>query len=96
MIEPPKAARGHATSNSANLDSIHVVQSVTKNRDPRAACKVLHVHVRPPMVEVLIFYTLRKCMNIQALMCAPLMRFSISLSDLLQVTNRLVTCGLGS
>ncbi len=37
--------------------------------------------------------SLRKCMNIQALMCAPLMRFSISLSDLLQVSNRLVTCG---
>ncbi len=38
-IELPKAARGHATSNSANIDSI--VLNVTKNRDPRA--------VRPPM-----------------------------------------------
>ncbi len=39
-IEPPKAARGHATSNSANIDSI--VLNVTKNRDPRAACKTAH------------------------------------------------------
>ncbi len=49
-IEPPKAASGHATSNSANIDSI--VLNVTKNRDPRAACKTTHT------VEVLIFYTL--------------------------------------
>ncbi len=49
-IEPPKAARGHATSNSANIDSI--VLNVTKNRDPRAACMTAHT------VEVLIFYTL--------------------------------------
>ncbi len=45
-IEPPKAARGHATSNSANIDSI--VLNVTKNRDPRAACKTAHT------IEVLI------------------------------------------
>ncbi len=45
-IEPPKAARGHATSNSANTDSI--VLNVTKNRDPRTACKTAHT------VEVLI------------------------------------------
>ncbi len=36
-IEPP---RGHATSNSANIDSI--VLNVTKNRGPRAACKTAH------------------------------------------------------
>ncbi len=46
----PKAARGHATANSANIDSI--VQNVTKNRDPCAVCKTAHT------VEVLIFYTL--------------------------------------
>ncbi len=39
-IEPPKAARGHATSNSANIDS--VVLNVTKNRGPRAARKTAH------------------------------------------------------
>ncbi len=49
-IEPPMAAQCHATSNSANIDSI--VLSVTKNRDPRAACKTAHT------VEVLIFSTL--------------------------------------
>ncbi len=31
-IEPPKAARGHATSDSAHTDGI--VLSVTKNRNP--------------------------------------------------------------
>ncbi len=46
-IEQPKAVRGHATSNSANIDSI--VLNVTKNRDPRAACKTAYT------VEVLIF-----------------------------------------
>ncbi len=45
-IEPPKAARGHATSNSANIDSI--VLNVTKNRGPCAACKTTHT------IEVLI------------------------------------------
>ncbi len=45
-IKPPKAARGHATSNSANIDSI--VLNVTKNRGPCAACKTPHT------VEVLI------------------------------------------
>ncbi len=45
-IEPPKVARGHATSNSANIDSI--VLNVTKNRGPCAACKTAHT------VEVLI------------------------------------------
>ncbi len=39
-IEPLKVARGHATSNSANIDSI--VLNVTKNRGPRAACKTAH------------------------------------------------------
>ncbi len=43
-IELPKAARGHATSNSANLDS--------KNRELCAACRTTHT------VEVLTFYTL--------------------------------------
>ncbi len=51
-IEPPKAARGHATSNSANIDSIVLNVTTKKNRDPRAACKTAHT------VEVLIFYTL--------------------------------------
>ncbi len=50
-IEPPKAARGHATSNSANIDSI--VLNVTKDRHPCAhfcvACKTAHT------VEVLTF-----------------------------------------
>ncbi len=46
-IEPPKVARGHATSNSANIDSI--VLNVTKNRDPYAACKAAHT------LEMLIF-----------------------------------------
>ncbi len=49
-LEPPKAARGHATSSSANIDS--VVLNVTKNRDPCAACKTAHT------VEVLTFFTL--------------------------------------
>ncbi len=40
-IEPPKAARGHATSNSANIDSI--VLNVTKNRG-------LVLRVRPPIL----------------------------------------------
>ncbi len=42
-IEPP---RGHATSNSANIDSI--VLNVTKDRGPCAACKTAHT------IEVLI------------------------------------------
>ncbi len=41
--EPP---RGHATSNSANIDSI--VLNVTKNRGPPAAFKTAHT------IEVLI------------------------------------------
>ncbi len=45
-IEPPKAARGHATSNSANVDSI--VLNVIKDRGPCAACKTAHT------IEVLI------------------------------------------
>ncbi len=49
-IKPLKAARGHTTSNSANIDSI--VLNVTKNRDPRAACRTAYT------VEVVIFYTL--------------------------------------
>ncbi len=40
-IEPPKAARGHATSNSANIDSI--VLNVTK-------IEVLVLCVRPPIL----------------------------------------------
>ncbi len=58
-IEPPKA-RGHATSNSANIDSI--VLNVTKNRGPCAASKAAHT------VEVLIFYTLRGYLQSQ---CSP-------------------------
>ncbi len=52
-IEPPKAARGHATSNSANIDSIAL--NVTKDRGHSAACKTAHT------IEVLIsiyIYTL--------------------------------------
>ncbi len=51
-IEPPKAARGHATSNSANIDNIGLKD--TKNRGPSAACKTAHT------IEVLIsiLYTL--------------------------------------
>ncbi len=45
-IKLPKAARGHATSNTANIDSI--VLNVTKNRGPCAACKTAHT------IEVLI------------------------------------------
>ncbi len=33
-IYPPKAGRGHATSDSANIEGI--VLNVTKNRDPHA------------------------------------------------------------
>ncbi len=43
-IEPPKAARGHATSNSFNIDSI-----VLKDTKNSAACKTAHT------VKVLIF-----------------------------------------
>ncbi len=48
-----EAARGHATSNSANIDSI--VLNVTKNRDPCAACRTCRTAYT---VEVLTFYTL--------------------------------------
>ncbi len=53
-IELPKVVRGHATSDSANIDSI--VLNVTKNRDPCAhfcvACRTAHT------VEVLVYQNL--------------------------------------
>ncbi len=45
-IEPLKAARGHTSSNSANIDS--VVLNVTEDRGPCAACNPAHT------IEVLI------------------------------------------
>ncbi len=48
-IEPPSAARGHATSNCANIDSIAL--NVTKNRGRCPACKTAHT------IEVLISIT---------------------------------------
>ncbi len=53
-IEPPKAARGHATFNSANIDSI--VLNLTKDRDPCAACKT--AHTIEVLISIFYMYTL--------------------------------------
>ncbi len=50
-IDQPKAARGHATSNSANRDSI-----VLKDRGPCAACKT--AHTIEVLISIFYMYTL--------------------------------------
>ncbi len=55
-------------------------------------CEALLPRLYQSLLENVIM-PLRKCMNIQTLMCAPLTRFSISLSDLLVGYNRLMACG---
>ncbi len=53
-IEPPKAARGHATSNSANIDSL--VLNVTKDRGTCAACNT--AHTIEVLISIFYMYTL--------------------------------------
>ncbi len=53
-IEPPKAARGHATSNSANTDT--TVLNITKNRGPCAACKP--TYTVDVLISIFYLYTL--------------------------------------